>query len=67
MAPAIIMPLFVSHFTSNSVVIGLIAVINASGFFLPQLFTAKLGGAPNRLKEISWSGTASFLSAYRCC
>jgi MFS family permease len=40
MAPAIIMPLFVSHFTSNSVVIGLIAVINSSGFFLPQLFTA---------------------------
>jgi hypothetical protein len=40
MAPAVIMPLFVSHYTTNSLVISLVAVISSSGFFLPQLFTA---------------------------
>ena len=40
MAPVVIMPLFVSHYTTNSLVISLVAVVSSSGFFLPQLFTA---------------------------
>jgi MFS family permease len=40
MAPAVIMPLFVSHYTNSSILIGLVAVISSSGFYLPQLFTA---------------------------
>ena len=39
-APGVILPLYVSHFTDNSLVIGLVAVINGVGYFLPQLFTA---------------------------
>jgi MFS family permease len=35
-----ILPLFVSHLTDNKVWIGLIGMISATGFFLPQLFTA---------------------------
>ncbi len=36
----IILPLYVSHFTSNPLVIGLIPFITAAGYFLPQLFSA---------------------------
>lgn len=39
-APAVILPLYVSHFTDNKFLIGLVAVISATGYFLPQLFTA---------------------------
>src|ERR1035437_7019048 len=39
-APAIILPLYISHFTSNPLIIGLIPFINTGGFLLPQLFTA---------------------------
>jgi MFS family permease len=39
-APAVILPLFVSHFTEDKLVIGFVAVIGATGYFLPQLFTA---------------------------
>jgi MFS family permease len=39
-APGVILPVFVSHFTSNNMIIGLIAVISAVGFSFPQLFTA---------------------------
>jgi len=39
-APTTILPLYVSHFTSSPVVIGLLSMISASGWFLPQLFTA---------------------------
>lgn len=35
-----ILPLFVSHLTDNKLWIGLIGMIAATGFFLPQLFTA---------------------------
>ena len=35
-----ILPLFVSHLTDNKLWIGLIGMISATGFFLPQLFTA---------------------------
>jgi MFS family permease len=37
---AIILPLFVSHFTDSPLVIGLIAFLGWGGIFLPQLFTA---------------------------
>jgi MFS family permease len=36
----IILPLYVSHFTSNPLLIGLIPFINTAGYFLPQLFVA---------------------------
>ena len=39
-APGVILPLFVSHLTSDKFVIGLVAMISATGFFFPQLFTA---------------------------
>ena len=39
-APTIILPLYVSHFTHNPLVIGLIPFINTAGFLLPQLFTS---------------------------
>jgi len=39
-APAVILPLFVSHFTQNKLVIGLVAVMSTAGYFFPQLFTA---------------------------
>jgi len=36
----IILPLFVSHFTSNPILIGLIPFLSTSGYLLPQLFIA---------------------------
>ena len=39
-APTIILPLYVSHFTNNPLIIGLIPFINTGGFLLPQLFTS---------------------------
>ncbi len=38
----IILPLFVSHFTENPLVIGLISFLGWGGVFLPQLFTANM-------------------------
>jgi MFS family permease len=35
-----IMPLYVSHFTDSKLVIGLLSMITATGWLLPQLFTA---------------------------
>jgi len=37
---AIILPLFVSHFTNNPIMIGLISFLGLGGLFLPQLFMA---------------------------
>jgi MFS family permease len=37
---AIILPLYVSHFTSNPIVLGLIPFLGWGGVFLPQLFVA---------------------------
>ena len=37
---AIILPLYVSHFTTNPLLIGLIPLFATSGYLLPQLFTA---------------------------
>jgi MFS family permease len=39
-APTIILPLYISHFTSDPLVIGLIPFINTGGVLLPQLFTS---------------------------
>lgn len=39
---SIILPLFVSHFSSDPVVIGLISFLGWAGVLLPQLFTANL-------------------------
>lgn len=41
-APAIILPLYLSHFTHNPLIIGLIPFLSTGGFLLPQLFTANL-------------------------
>jgi len=38
--PRIILPLYVSHFTDSELVIGLLAMLSATGWLLPQLFTA---------------------------
>jgi MFS family permease len=40
MSSTIILPLYVSHFTSNPLIIGLIPLVTAAGYFLPQLFSA---------------------------
>jgi len=39
-SPFIILPLYVSHFTSNPIIIGLLPFLNRAGFLVPQLFTA---------------------------
>lgn len=39
-APGVILPLYVSHFTSNKLVIGFVAVLSSMGYFFPQLFTS---------------------------
>jgi MFS family permease len=39
-APTIILPLYISHFTGNPLLIGLIPFLNTAGFLLPQLFTS---------------------------
>ncbi len=39
-ASATILPVFISRFTENKLVIGMIAVISSAGYFLPQLFTS---------------------------
>ena len=39
-APTIILPLYISHFTNNPLIIGLIPFINTAGYFIPQLFTS---------------------------
>lgn len=40
LAPSVILPLYVSHFTHSTLVIGLIAMISTSFYTAPQLFTA---------------------------
>ena len=48
-APTVILPLYISHFTDNSIIIGLIAFFSTAGFLLPQLFTANaVGRAPRK-------------------
>ena len=42
MSATVILPLFVSHFTSNPFLIGIIPFLSTSGFLLPQLFVANL-------------------------
>lgn len=37
---AVILPLYVSHFTSNPILIGLIPFLGTAGVLIPQLFTA---------------------------
>ena len=39
-APAVILPVFVSHFTDSKILIGLIGVLANAGWFFPQLFTS---------------------------
>ena len=51
-APGVILPLYVSHFTSSKFLIGLVAVISASGYFLPQLFTANWVESLPRKREV---------------
>ena len=40
LSPAIILPIFLSRFTSNPILIGLIPFINTTFFLVPQLFTS---------------------------
>jgi len=47
-----ILPLFISKLTSSLVPIGLIGVITAAGWFLPQLFSARITESRRKMKEI---------------
>lgn len=47
-----ILPLFISKITTSLLPIGLINVIAAAGWFLPQLFSARLTESRNKMKEI---------------
>jgi MFS family permease len=40
-APGIILPVFVTHFTSNPLILGLIPFIATAGYLVPQLFTSR--------------------------
>jgi len=40
MSSSVILPLFITHISTNKIYIGLFGMISATGFFLPQLFTA---------------------------
>jgi MFS family permease len=40
LAPAVILPLYVSHLTGSTLLIGLVAMINSAFWLVPQLFTA---------------------------
>lgn len=40
MSSAVILPLYVSHFTSNPLLIGIIPFLSTAGYLLPQIFTA---------------------------
>jgi MFS family permease len=42
MSSTIILPLYISHFTANPLLIGLIPFLSNAGVFLPQLFTANV-------------------------
>jgi len=41
-AYTVILPLYVSHFTNNPLLIGLIPVLGTAGYLVPQLFTANV-------------------------
>ena len=50
LSSAVILPLFVSHFTSSPVLIGFIAFLTAAGPLLPQLLVAKaVANAPRKI------------------
>ena len=50
LSSTVILPLFVSHFTSSPVLIGLIAFLTAAGPLLPQLLVAKaVAHAPRKI------------------
>jgi MFS family permease len=47
-----ILPLFISKLTSSLLPIGLISVITAAGWFIPQLFSARITESKPRMKKI---------------
>ncbi len=42
MSPAAVMPIYVTHFTKDPLVISLISVITTAGFLVPQIFTSNM-------------------------
>jgi MFS family permease len=40
-APAIILPVFLTHFTQNPIILGFIPFISTAGYLVPQLFTSR--------------------------
>ena len=42
MSPATVLPIYVTHFTTDPLVISLISMISTAGFLVPQLFTSNL-------------------------
>jgi MFS family permease len=47
-----ILPLFISKLTSSLLPIGMISVITAAGWFLPQLLSARITESRSKMKEI---------------
>ncbi len=58
LSATIILPLFVSHFTTDPLLIGLIPFLQTAGIFLPQLFEPR---AQTRTREKVLPGDAGFL------
>jgi MFS family permease len=50
-----VLPIYVTHFTQNPLLIGLISVIASSGYLLPQLFTANLVERAPLKKFFPWN------------
>ena len=42
MSPAAVMPIYITHFTKDPLVISLISVITTAGFLVPQIFTSNV-------------------------
>lgn len=39
---SVVLPLYISYFTSNPIIIGLIPFISTAGFYVPQIFTSNI-------------------------
>ena len=57
LAPAVILPLYVSHYTGNALLIGLIATIATAFWLVPQIFTANwVEHVPVKVKIMIYQG-----------
>lgn len=61
---ATVLPVFVSTLISSSVLIGLVAAIRTGGWFLPQLFVARIASRLSRKLKVSVIGMAIHRSSF---